>query len=86
MDDKPNKKTFQSNRQMRLGLYMILGAGMILMIAIGLMLMALGVDPQVEGQQPQEVNRIPLAISMLCFGIANIVFWLGFLRLKNAMK
>lgn len=83
MSEEPKKQSFQSNRQMRLGLYMILSAGMILMIAIGLMLMALGVDPDAEDQP---VNRLPMAISMLCFGAANVVFWFGFLRLKNAMK
>lgn len=88
MPKRTDQPSLTSNRQMQIGLKVSLSAGVLLMAAIGLMFFAVGAGGEEIAAPDDEakVNRGALAVSMLMFGAANVIFWVGFLKMKRAMN
>lgn len=73
-------------RQLRPGVKKLLVSLVVALVSLGLFSYALGFDFAGDAQaidDRPEVKRIPLALSMLGFGLSTLLFWSGYLRLAR---
>jgi hypothetical protein len=72
------------DRKLRPGIKLLLVSLLLVVMALGLFVYALGMA--LPSEDPPPVKRFPLAISIIGFGLSSLLFWLAFLQLAKGKR